>query len=937
MLTGSILIIALLSGIPIYAQGVLQRVLTKDLEKIQSAQAIYPGTVTIETTFGSNKSESKIERQKNSINGVLDNMKNNYGLDVVDQNDLLLSTRFIVYTDYEGNNSIDTKGVNLTRKTGLEDHIKITAGRMYEERDDGVVEVIMTSEAMADCRMITNQEYTLGIQQWMRDEDDLEVKIMVVGIFTIKDENDTYWSEGFNDYIRSVFCSEENFQELVSIKPSYLERGRWNLLLNYYQLSLANAADIAEKYEADMGAIERIDGGRISWPVTDVLAGFGEKEQQLSFSLLVIELPVIILLAFYIFMVSQLIMDNEANEIAVLKSRGASKMHIFEIYLLQGIVISAVALIVGPPLGLGMCFLLGGANGFLEFVNRSALQVRLSADAYLYAILAAVFFIVMMVIPAIGASRQTILTHKQQVARSTKKPLWKKLFIDFVLIAIAVYGLYSYYNQQDMMSKLSMSDSTSAVDPLMLLISTIFILGMGLLFLRIFPLIIKLIFNIGKRFWPPSFYLTLTQVSRSSGSEQFLMLFLVFTIGVSIFSANTARTINTNQVDNLEYSSGADIVITNEWNFDYAYYNVNKPYGYTVYKEISYKDYQDLETVAQATRVWKGECENIWGEIRMYPPDSGIAIMTIEPSEFAEVARMRNGLTEYHWYNYCNLLTDYKNVVLLSSNFQELGFKVGDQVQIQLGDGCFRTVVVGSFIDYWPGIDPDDTLGVGVTGSGSASTAVKPSSFFAVTTFDVVFQEEFDIPIQPYEIWMKKAEGASSNDVYNEIAEKGLRIDARKDLTEDTVSLKNDPTLQSMNGALTLCFIISLVVCFAGFLIYWIISINRRTLQFGIIRAIGMKTSSLIGMLLLEQLLISGSSIFAGAMIGVLTSYYYIPIYSMTQSASNLMLPFRIVSDSQDYVRLYTILAIILVIGFAVLATLIKKIKINNALKIGED
>ena len=49
------------------------------------------------------------------------------------------------------------------------------------------------------------------------------------------------------------------------------------------------------------------------------------------------------------------------------------------------------------------------------------------------------------------------------------------------------------------------------------------------------------------------------------------------------------------------------------------------------------------------------------------------------------------------------------------------------------------------------------------------------------------------------------------------------------------------------------------------------------------------------------------------------------------------MRPFRIVSNDQDYIRLYTILAIILVIGFAVLATLIKKIKINNALKIGED
>ena len=105
----------------------------------------------------------------------------------------------------------------------------------------------------------------------MRDDEDLSVKIIVVGIFTIKDENDTYWSEGFDDYTRAVFTREDDFQELVSIKPSYLERGRWNLLLNYYQFSLANAPDIAALYEADNGIITRLDGARMTWPVTTVL------------------------------------------------------------------------------------------------------------------------------------------------------------------------------------------------------------------------------------------------------------------------------------------------------------------------------------------------------------------------------------------------------------------------------------------------------------------------------------------------------------------------------------------------------------------------------------------------------------------------------------------------------------------------------------------
>ncbi|MBQ4624802.1 MAG: FtsX-like permease family protein [Clostridia bacterium] len=932
MLTGSVLIIALLSGIPIYAQGVLQRVLTKELESIQRDQGVYPGQIMVTTNYGTSKTETKVERQIQVTEEILEKIQNTYGLETISKTQIQSSERFMVYTDIDKNKSIDTKGINLTTKSELEDHIVLQHGRLFEKRDDDVIEVIATAETMAEAKLILDKEYTMAKPKWLRGVGSGMTttiqKFVVVGIFTIEDMEDVFWAEGFNNYSRALFTSGETFDEFLTKDIAALSEGRWYLQLDYYGVKLANAEKLLEQFNTDS---HRIYNSHVTWPVQEVLQTFGEKEAALNTSLFVIELPVIILLAFYIFMVSQLVMDNEANEIAVLKSRGASNMHVFCIYLIQGIMLSVVALAIGPPLGLVMCKLLGGANGFLEFVNRSALQVRLSLDAYLYGLLAAGFFIVMMLIPAIRASRKTILTHKQQVAQNGKKPLWRKLGVDFVLIAVALYGLYSYNNQRNMMNALSMASDDAAVDPLMLLISTIFILGMGLLFLRIFPLIVKVIFFIGKRFWSPAFYLSLTQVSRSHGAEQFLMLFLVFTIGVSIFSANLARTINVNQADNVEYMDGTDIVITNEWHWDYSYLEWGKPkkfYGYEVYKEVSYEDYEELETIESVTRVWKGQCKQIVNSSNspVMTDSKGIRLVTIDPIAFAKTARMRNGLTEYHWYNYCNLLNDYGDVVILSSAFKGRGLMVGEKIMLRTSDECYRPVTIGAFVDYWPGVNAKDTM---EDGTGSR--------YFAITKFNVLFQETLNIPLQPYDIWLKKADGVTSNDVYNEIVEKNLRIDSRIDYTEDMIDLKNDPALQSMNGALTLCFIISLVVCFAGFLIYWILSINKRVLQFGIVRAMGMKLRSLIGMLFLEQIMISGSSIAVGILIGILTSYYYVPIYSMTQSASNLVLPFRIISENSDYIRLYVILSIIIVIGFTVLAILIKKIKINNALKIGED
>src|SRR5699024_12535189 len=45
----------------------------------------------------------------------------------------------------------------------------------------------------------------------------------------------------------------------------------------------------------------------------------------------------------------------------------------------------------------------------------------------------------------------------------------------------------------------------------------------------------------------------------------FLMLFLVMTIGMGVFSASAARTINTNLEEQLLYNNGAEIALDVRW------------------------------------------------------------------------------------------------------------------------------------------------------------------------------------------------------------------------------------------------------------------------------------------------------------------------------------------------------------------------------------
>ena len=173
--------------------------------------------------------------------------------------------------------------------------------------------------------------------------------------------------------------------------------------------------------------------------------------------------------------------------------------------------------------------------------------------------------------------------------------------------------------------------------------------------------------------------------------------------------------------------------------------------------------------------------------------------------------------------------------------------------------------------------------------------------------------------------------------IYDAIENSRINVTNIASSTQQITAAKNDPQLQGTNGALTLGFIVSMLICAVGFLIYWIMSVQGRVLQFGIFRAMGLSKSAVIGMLVSEQALVSGVAVIAGVMIGSLSSLLYVPLFQLVYSSADQPIPFRIISEASDSSKVYVILGILLLLCFAVLARLILRIKIDQAVKLGED
>ncbi len=144
---------------------------------------------------------------------------------------------------------------------------------------------------------------------------------------------------------------------------------------------------------------------------------------------------VLVLLCAFIFMISRQMLDLEQNEIALLKSRGSSKMQIISIYALQSVIITAVSAVLGLLLGSFLCRVLGSANGFLEFVHRSSLKVRFDGQVMLYLIISCLISIAVMVLPVFKDAGVTIVNYKQQKIklknRYGEKYIWMYFYLQY--------------------------------------------------------------------------------------------------------------------------------------------------------------------------------------------------------------------------------------------------------------------------------------------------------------------------------------------------------------------------------------------------------------------------------------------------------------------------------------------------------------------------
>jgi len=577
--------------------------------------------------------------------------------------------------------------------------------------------------------------------------------------------------------------------------------------------------------------------------------------------------------------------------------------------------------------------LLGASSGFLSFVQRSALEVSLGSGAYRIAASAVGVAILLILIPAMLATRATIVDHKRQMARMTRMSIWHKTGLDIIFVGFAIYLLYTFNKQQEDLKRLALDSSSFQIDPMLFLMPAVFALGAGLLILRVYPWLVRLIYWAGRRWWSPALYHSLVQISRSSGQYLTIKVFLIMTVATGLFSANAARTINDNMESKIRYASGADVVLMTEWNND-SEGVVAQQSGAGMagskriqYAEPPYQLVQGLAGVESTAKVFRRD------DAAFFERKSGkggdTTVIGIDTKEFGQTAWMKNGLLHSHINNYLNLIAPNPQAVLVSRSIaDEMDVKPGDAIRLFWNGLPQAQFTVFGIVDYWPSWNP---LPSGFITDNNG----KPKMPHLIVGHLTAIQKR--LAMEPYEVWMKLEDGTTSEQIYNQLEERGVPVKHLSDTEQKLVQSMNDPFRLAINGVMTLGFVISMLICFLGFLLFWVLTLSGRTLQYGVLRAMGIPFVQIIGMLVSEQVLTSGAAVVIGVMIGNLTSDLYVPLFQMSFSTATQVPPFQIVRTTGDYLHLYSIIGSMLLIGLFILVSRLSRIRIAQALKLGEE
>ena len=893
---GLIFMIGIISMLPMLYSGALNNMLIRGFEEQYEKEGYYPAVIV---STGVAESDTFEEQTK----AVVDDLEAKIGLPFVNHQYIFSANGSVYTSDRIG-------GSNISKPSycefGFMNNTKIV--KSYDgELGEGIYPCSISQTALEEFGFVLGEKVTMETRT---DGNGNPLTFRIMNIIE-EDGVDNYcWYDGLKSFKSRIYMDKDTFVKVNQMGGAKVYYVIYSML-DYRYINHGNALDVFNKILTTSKTT-----ANLKETVTPVLRTYLTTSQRIVVILYIMTIPIYGLTMMFLYMLIQRIVNNEIRDISIMRSRGKRRKAIIGLYLVQGLLLSLVSAL--PGLGLGYLFGKGLSHiiGFLQFGAEGDGIYKFTPEMLLYMGAALLIANIMMIIPVIKVSDTTIIQKRNSKYKRSNKPLWEKYFIDVILLVVSVYLLYTHHKQLDSISNEVLVGH--GMDPLIFFNASLFIIAVCLLFVRLTFIVLGLIYKLFKNKMGLPLYASITELIRTREKNTFIFIFMTLTIALSIFHSSVARSIDTNKVTRVEYGVGADIVIHENWKVTQL--NKIPPITWKYYEP----DYMSIEErnnefdIEQKTRVIN--------ETNATVKKKPVNLMAINTEEFGQIAHMPDGVTPEHWYNYLNRLAKSFNGVIISKNMaDQLDYKVGDTISLKRNTPIDDTATVGEYslvvtdiVDGWPGYERYNY-------QVDKGKLVVTENFLAVVNYSYAVK---GVDLRPYEVWCK---GHTNG---NPISVKHF---ANRILSREIDDLKNGSEIKIKNIVFTLEVVGALILCAVGFTIYWITSVKNRENLFGIYRAMGISSGETNRMIWIEEFVLTFTSVCIGVFSGILSIYLFTPLFAALYLPEKHAVNLDISFNYSDILIILAIIVIILIICNIILGNAIRKLKITDAVKLGED
>lgn len=764
----------------------------------------------------------------------------------------------------------------------------------------------------------------------------VQMPIRITAIWQATDPSEEYWFYRQSVFDNQLFIPEATFQgRISSLLNDEIAQALWYIILDGSNIHAGDVGWLTSRIaQVQQRAATLLTNTRLEVSPYDALNRYRLSTRFLNILLYAFSIPIVGLLLAFIGLVVGLAVNRQRNEIAVLRSRGATALQILGIAVLEASLLGVIALLAGVPVSQGVSQLIGATRSFLNFSIESDLRVAMTLSTFRFGLVALGITLVAQVFPSLGAARYTIVSYKQEQSRTIRPPWWQRAWLDILLLIPAGYGAYLLQQQGSiaMMGAANNSTGSPFENPLLFLVPALGALALTLFVLRLLPIFMRVIAWIASKTNSVGFLLATRYLSRDPAFYTTPLILLILTLSLSAFTASLAQTLDNHLYDQSYYRTGADVRLVELGRSDLPTESggaaggsesgaASTTGGATAaaaegpnWVFIPVSEHLKVPEILGAARV--GE---FGASVQVQGSWTESMFIGIDRIDFPKATYWRRDFAPASLGALMNALAVSPDGVLMRRDFmRENSIRVGDAIQVRVsnyGQRADMAMKVAGEYDYFPTWYEDDPP-------------------LLIGNLDYLFEQVGGE--MPYDVWIKTVPAINYDKMISDLRALDFVVLDWQSATLRIANEQRRPERQGLFGVLSVGFLAAALLTVLGFLLYALFSFRRRFIELGTLRAMGLSPVQMTTFLAWELAFLIILGLLAGTAVGSLISQVFIPYLQVGADVTAKTPPFTVEIAWPAIMRIYALFGLLFLVALSTLAGLLLRMKIFQAIKLGE-